>query len=417
MPQPLLRVLRIVGVPAAEVRSYWSSEQSAIKRGAVALVIALGATLVAGLVLGAGRETITSHPGLLVLIPAAIGMRGSIFGALAARLGTAILIGQYEPVLTRDSFLGRQISAVALLTATTGAEAGVLAWTIGRLLGLATIPVLELVAVSMLAGLASSVVLVGVTMRLAKEAQRRGWAMDDVGAPTITATGDLVTLPALLAATQVLRSEPLALTLGAIGLVLGIVAVIVGVRSKDELVRRIVVESLGVLTIAVTVDVLAGLVMESRAERLLGIPVLLVLIPPFIANCGSLGGMLASRFASKLHTGQLEPRARPSRLAVLDVSLISLLGMFAFVGVAVVGWLAAVLVGLEPPSVLILIAGTVLAGGMALLLLSVVAYAAATLSFRFGLDPDTHGIPTVTAAMDFLGVLCLVVAMTIVGVG
>ena len=54
---------------------------------------------------------------------------------------------------------------------------------------------------------------------------------------------------------------------------------------------------------------------------------------------------------------------------------------------------------------------------MATIALSSVAYGAATAAFRFGLDPDNHGIPIVTAAMDLLGILCLVSAVALTGVG
>ena len=60
---------------------------------------------------------------------------------------------------------------------------------------------------------------------------------------------------------------------------------------------------------------------------------------------------------------------------------------------------------------------TLLAGVLAFPVLSMTAYAAATTSFRFGLDPDNHGIPVVTATMDLAGVACLVGAITLMGVG
>lgn len=173
-----------------------------------------------------------------------------------------------------------------------------------------------------------------------------------------------------------------------------------------------------VLTIAVTVDVLAGVVVESRAEAQFHAAALLVLIPPFIANCGSLGGMLASRLASKLHVGLLEPRTLPGKLATLDFSLITLLAALAFTGVGAAGWLAAVLVPAVEPLPLLTTLGVVwLAGLFAVPILALVAYAAATTSFRFGFDPDNHGIPIVTATMDLAGVLCLVAAVTLLQVG
>lgn len=38
-----------------------------------------------------------TFPGLLVLIPGAIGMRGNIFGSFASRLSTALHIGIIDP--------------------------------------------------------------------------------------------------------------------------------------------------------------------------------------------------------------------------------------------------------------------------------------------------------------------------------
>jgi mgtE-like transporter len=230
----------------------------------------------------------------------------------------------------------------------------------------------------------------------------------------------VVALPALLAATLVLEVEAFRLSawLGALGLITGIVAVVLGIRQDEPTIRRVVRESLVVLTIAVTIDVLAGVVVEERAERQFEAAALLVLIPPFIANCGSLGGMLASRLASKLHVGQLDPRLLPGKLAALDFSLTTLLAALAFTGVGIAGWAAAWLVpGVEPLSLLATVGVVLLAGLFALPILSLTAYAAATTSFRFGFDPDNHGIPIVTATMDLTGVLCLVAAITLLQVG
>jgi mgtE-like transporter len=127
--------------------------------------------------------------------------------------------------------------------------------------------------------------------------------------------------------------------------------------------------------------------------------------------------MLTSRLSSKLHIGLIEPRTLPGHEARLDASLVLLLGALAFTGVGGVGWLAARLTGLDPPSPLVLIGVALLGGAMAMVVLIGVAYSAATLTYRFGLDPDNHGIPIVTATMDLFGILCLVGAMALTGVG
>lgn len=417
VPRVLKLVGRAIGLPVATVRAYWAQEARSIRTGSTALALGLGATLIAGIVLASSEEQLEAVPGLLALIPAAIGMRGAIFGALGSRLATGILTGEFDRQLSRTSYLGRQVEAATVLSLASALQAGAIAWAISAALGLTTVPLLQLVAISLIGALLSSIVLFVVVIWMARRSQAVGFNLDDAGAPIITATGDLVTLPALLVATLVLQVPWLADTVGAVGLVAGVVAVVVGLRTQDPLIRRVVRESLVVLTIAVTVDVLAGVVVEARAEEQFSAAALLVLIPPFIANCGSLGGMLSSRLASKLHLGQLDPRLLPGKLAVLDFSLITLLALLAFSGVGVAGWLAAVIVpGVAPIGVLNTVSVVLLAGVFALPILAGTAYAAASVSFRFGFDPDNHGIPIVTAMMDLTGVLCLLAAVTLLGV-
>ena len=54
------------------------------------------ASLVAGLILAAITGTLERLPGLLLLVPAAIAVKGNIFGALGSRLGTAIHAGTFR---------------------------------------------------------------------------------------------------------------------------------------------------------------------------------------------------------------------------------------------------------------------------------------------------------------------------------
>ena len=417
VPRPLRLVGRAIGLPVATVTAYWAQESRSIRTGASALTLGLGATLIAGIVLASAEDQLEAVPGLLALIPAAIGMRGAIFGALGSRLATGILTGEFDRDLSRTSYLGRQVEASTILSLASALQAGAIAWAVSAALGLPTIPILRLVAISLIGAVLSSLVLFVVVIWMARRSQAVGFNLDDAGAPIITATGDLVTLPALLVATLVLQVPWLADAVGAVGLVAGVVAVVLGLRTQDPLIRRVIRESLIVLTIAVTIDVLAGVVVQARAGEQFAAAALLVLIPPFIANCGSLGGMLSSRLASKLHVGQLDPRYLPGKLAVLDFTLTALLATMAFTGVAVAGWIAAVVVpGVTPLSLPVTIGVVLLAGLFALPILSLTAYAAAAVSFRFGFDPDNHGIPIVTATMDLSGVLCLLAAITLLAI-
>ena len=402
----------------ADVRAYWSQEARSIRSSLSALAFGLVATLVAGLVLASYGDEFAGVPGLLALVPAAIGMRGSIFGALGSRLATSILTGEFRPELRRGSFLGNQVEATVVLSFASAAQAGALAWAVSNLFGLPTVGFLDLVAVSLVGGTIAAVVLFALVVAMARRSEARGWSMDDVVAPSITAVGDLVTLPAMLVGATVLTLPRTATVVGAAAVVTAVALATLGVRHRDPTIRRVVRESLAVLTIAVTIDVVAGVALETRIGTVFSAAALLVLLPPFIANCGSLGGMLASRLASKLHVGTLAARRFPDRAALLDVTLTALLALVAFSGVGAVGWLAAAIApAVEPLSFATTLAVTGLAGALALPVLALVAYTAASVSFRHGLDPDNHGIPVVTATMDLAGVLCLVAAIVLMQVG
>src|SRR5205814_981833 len=67
-----------------------------VRAGFFALLISSGADLVTGLALASITNTLKALPGLIILIPAAIGMRGNIFGGLGSRLGTQIHAGTFR---------------------------------------------------------------------------------------------------------------------------------------------------------------------------------------------------------------------------------------------------------------------------------------------------------------------------------
>lgn len=409
VPRPSLRLAR-------EVLAFWGQERRTLRQGFTALGISTAVGMVAGVTLGFMEDLLAALPGLLVLVPAAIGMRGAIFGALGARLGTGILTGQFERTIERGGFAAQNLTASALLTLSSSALAAVAARAVAGVLGLPSISLWELMVVSMVGGILSSAfILVGVVL-LARTAQTRGWDMDAIGSPIITATGDMVTLPALVLATYLIGDWRVATALGIVLLLAALAAVVAGIRHPGELTRRIARESLPVLAYAAIVDIAAGAILEVQVESLLANAALLVLIPPFIANCGSLGGILAARLGSELHLGLITPRRLPEKRAGLEGSLTVLFSVAAFTGVGLIAHVAAVLAGLDSPGLWTMV-GIALGGGMlAFLLLFAVAYYAATATYRFGLDPDNHGIPIVTATMDFFGVLCLVASMAVFGV-
>src|SRR4051794_28766816 len=92
------------------------TESADVRQGFAALLVSSFGDLVAGVTLGVITGTLEKLPGLLVLVPAAIGMRGNIFGALGSRLGTAIHTGQFRLSRRADTGGGQDIPASLTLT-------------------------------------------------------------------------------------------------------------------------------------------------------------------------------------------------------------------------------------------------------------------------------------------------------------
>ncbi|HEX6254758.1 MAG TPA: magnesium transporter [Euzebyales bacterium] len=395
--------------------SHWSAERATLRQGVTALTICITVTLFAGIILGGMEGTLADTPGLLVLVPSAIGMRGAIFGALGARLGTGMLMGQFTTDLRRGSFLADNIEAALLVSLSTAALTGALAAGSSALFGLQAVDVFQLVIVSAVGAVLSSAVVLAVTLALARTAQARSWDMDAIGTPVISATADISTLPALLLGVLLLGSPIVHVVLGGALIVAAVVAAVYGVRHPSPLARTIVRESTPVLCYAAVMGVLAGTVLETRLDTLIADPALLVAIPPFIASSGALGGILSARLSSQLHTGLLQPDRAPSGRAMLEGSMTVLLGLIGFTVVGLATRVGAAVFRISSPSTAALVGAVDIGGLLSIAVVFVVAYYAATASYRFGLDPDTSSIPIVTSSIDFLGILCLVIGIAVVG--
>ena len=387
-----------------------------MRQSFVANLISSVTSLAAGIALVGMDHRIEAVEGLFILIPVSIGMRGNIFGALAARLGTSIHSGLFEVDFARSGLLFQNLYASVLLTATTSVAMGLLARSVAALLGIETISVWLLITVAFVGGVISSAVVLAVTVYLSIVSFRKGWDLDSVGAPLITTIGDIVTLPSILLASYIVGGRQIGTVIGIAAFALGVFALVRGWTVDHETTRRIVRESFPVLSIAIVLDILAGTVVEPRLESVLAFPAVLLVIPGFLEKTGALGAILAARLGSKLHLGAVTPRARPDAAALLDGSIVFVVGFVSYAVIALTTLIVAELIGAAYPGVLRFIAIVMTGGVLATVIAGVIGYYAATTTYRFGFDPDNHTIPLVTSGMDLLGVICLVIALIVFGV-
>ena len=392
------------------------SDPVGFRAGFGALLLSSGGDLLAGLTLGSITGTLEELPGLLVLVPAAIGMRGNIFGALGSRLGTAIHTGTFHLSRRVDTVVGQNLAASFALSLSISVVLAFLAKVVAVAFGVSgTISVADFVVVSVIGGVLSSIVVVVITIGVAALSTRRDWDLDNVSAPIVTAAGDIVTLPSLFLATYLVGLQWVTPTLATLCTVAGLVALAVALRSGLPVLRQIVRESIPILVIAGAIDVIAGVTIERQFESFLVYPALLVLVPPFLEDSGALGGIFSSRIATRLHLGTLAPSRAPLRAVGADVMLIYVYAIPTFVLLGLSADVVSFVADLTSPGTLEMLAVTVLAGLLATTFAVVIGYYGAVASYRLGLDPDSHGIPIVTSSLDLLGALSLILVIVALG--
>ena len=392
------------------------AERRTLRQGLVALILSTVAGFIAGLTLSGIGGTLRSLPGLLILIPAAVGMRGTIFGAIGARLGTANAAGTFEVTRRRDGVLYRNVYVAVVSTFASSLWLAVAAKLAGSAFGAPTISVWSLITISVVGGALGSLLILLITVALSVLSHRRGWDLDSVSTPMVTALGDMATLPTLYLATFLVGNDTVNAVVSGLCVLAGLYAIVRAYTVDSSAVRRIVLEMTAVIMLTPILDVLAGTLQENRLTELTAVPVLLILIPPFVSQAGALGGIFASRISSKLQIGVITPRGLPETPALVDGTVVFTLSVavFSLIGTLAVG--LATLTGHAPISPGAVVAGSLVAGMIVTPVTIVISYYLAIVTYRFGLDPDNHTVPIITSVMDLAGVACVLFVMSVSGV-
>ena len=405
--------------PRRRVRSIWRyfrAEQRTLRQGLAALLLSTAAGLVAGIVLGSISGTLTLLPSLFILIPAAVGMKGTIFGAIGARLGTSSAAGLFEVTFERGSILYQNVYAGVITTFSSSLYLAALARLSALAFGLRSISFLDFVTISVVGGVLGSALAMALTVGLSIRSFRRGYDLDAVSTPIVTASGDMVTIPCLYLATFLVRVGWLNAAVAGLSIAACLYAIVRGALTDLPIARRAIWEMTGVILLTPLLDILAGTVVEPRIHRFAAFPGLLVIIPPLVSNAGALGGILSSRLSSKLHLGLLSPRMWPEGLAWLDAALVMASGVVAFALVGTLGYAYGELVH-RSLGAGTMIGATLVTGVITTFIAIMVGYYVAVVSSRFGLDPDNQAVPTITSVMDLAGIVTFLVVLSMFGVG
>ena len=398
---------------------FYAEHDYIIKEGLIALLICAVGDLIAGIILGKMTFFLETFPGLLVVIPGAIGMRGNIFGSFASRLSTSLHIGLISPQFEFSEDLNNNIFSSFVLTLVLSIFLGVVAKIFCIILHSPSMDIIDFILICTIAGLISNLIMLPITMFVSFKSFEHGWDPDNITSPIIAAFGDLFTLPAIIASTFILRLIDVDVLVKYIVLVAILIAVFVSFvycyRLSDE-TKTILKQSTPILLLCSFLGGSAGGILNSSVETLLTNPSLLTLIPLFSGESGSLISILGARLSSGLHSGLVEPLRKPEGEALHNFAICFILAIIVFPFIGILAESSSLMFGTMGIGFDKIIPISTLSGIILVAIMVVVVYYISTVSYNHNLDPDNIVIPISTSVTDSISSLILIsVSLIIIG--
>ncbi len=386
-----------------------------LKESLISLLLCTSGDLITGATIGFFTGELNAVPALLVLIPPAIGMRGNIFASLGSRIGTYLHTGEIV-IGKKSSIFKENINSSFVLTFLMSFYIAIIAWFIAVNLGM-EITIMDMLLISLLAGIFSALIMVFFTFFIAFLSYRRGWNPDNITAPLITLAGDIITLPLLFFSMEmVFLINDLEKEILLFGIVIATFLNFV-LSIKQPIARRIIMESVPVFLICGLLSSFSGSVMGSKFDALMGSAALLTIVPAFLEDGGAIGGILAARFSSALHIGDMSYRRKIPKNAIDLFMIMHIIGLVIFPLIGIFGYVIGKSMGLAGYSISQMIIIALIAGELMVLIVNFLSYYVSVISFKMGVNPDNVAIPILTSLMDFVGVSCLIGVALVLGFG
>jgi len=150
--------------------------------------------IVAGSTLGIMTDILQNIPGLIVVIPAIIALRGNISTAFGSRLGSAYHLGIIDAENMWNNELKQNIIGSIVLSFLISIIIGILAYFTTILFFDVHPDPLKLISIVLLAGIISAIILTLMTIGIIFIVFKRGYDPDNITGPALATFGDIVTM-------------------------------------------------------------------------------------------------------------------------------------------------------------------------------------------------------------------------------
>ncbi|MDR7666418.1 magnesium transporter [Methanosarcina sp. Z-7115] len=174
--------------------SEYASVSSIVREALPFELIATVGGVFAGIIFSGMTNELEMIPGLMVIYPGVLGLRGNISSTLGSRLGSAIHLGLITGFDRHNPELTNNISGSLLLGFIAAIMLGFLGHFVTLALGFESAGAFKLILICVISALTSGVILSFVAVLLAIGMFRFGFDPDNVVTPSIATIGDIVSM-------------------------------------------------------------------------------------------------------------------------------------------------------------------------------------------------------------------------------
>lgn len=166
-------------------------------------IVSLTGGVAAGAMLAAATDQIMLVPGLLILLPGFLEMRGGIAGSMSARLSSALFLKVMKPRVKGNRVLRENIIASVVLAFIVSVVLGLVAFAFSYYFFGISSP--KIIYVAIIAGLLSNFIIIPLTVVANFWLFRHGHDPNNIMGPYVTTMGDIVSVFSILAAIALMQ--------------------------------------------------------------------------------------------------------------------------------------------------------------------------------------------------------------------
>lgn len=161
-------------------------------------IVSIIGGLIAGTILALYTDKLLLIPGMLILLPGFLEMRGNISGSFASRLSSGLFLGVINPNKVKTKIIRGNLLSSFLLAIIISFTLGLIAFLFNLLVF--KIAVSKIILLPLIAGVIANAIEIPLTLVVTFYLFKKGHDPNNIIGPFVTSTGDITSIASLLIA-------------------------------------------------------------------------------------------------------------------------------------------------------------------------------------------------------------------------